>query len=325
MHGRWRSWFASLVLAAALLGAVLHWGEVEQFLLLLRRARPEWLLLAVALQLSTYVSVSAGWAAVLARSGTPRPITRLMRIAISKLFADQAVPSAGMGGNVLLVDQLRGLDVPKGAAVAALLLSMIGYYAAYALLALLMLAMLWLHHKATVLVAGLVTLFLCVAFAIPAMALLLRRRGGAPLSSRIGRSALIRSLLDSMAAVPTALLKDRALLVRVCGFNMLIFLADAGTLFCCLRAVGQYGWPDTPFIAFLMASIVVTLGPVPLGLGSFEATATATLRLLGVPFEAAFAATMLFRLLTLWLPLIPGMILIRRAAMPARKRRPRTE
>jgi uncharacterized membrane protein YbhN (UPF0104 family) len=70
----------------------------------------------------------------------------------------------------------------------------------------------------------------------------------------------------------------------------------------------------------MMASIVVTIGPIPLGLGSFEATSTATLRLLGVPFEAAFAATMLLRLLTLWLPLAPGMILMRGMlkARPAR-------
>lgn len=47
-----------------------------------------------------------------------------------------------MGGNVLLVDQLRGLGVVRGTAVAALLLSMIGFYAAYALFALAMLVLL---------------------------------------------------------------------------------------------------------------------------------------------------------------------------------------
>ena len=60
-----------------------------------------------------------------------------------------------------------------------------------------------------------------------------------------------------------------------------------------------------------MASIVVTLGPVPLGLGSFEATSTAMLHHLGVPLAAALAGTMLTRLFTLWLPLLPGLILLR--------------
>ena len=82
-------------------------------------------------------------------------------------------------------------------------------------------------------------------------------------------------------------------------------------MFACLRALGQTVSPETAYIALIMASIVVTLGPIPLGLGSFEATSVATLHLLGTPVEAAFAGTMLLRLLTLWLPLIPGMVMMR--------------
>ncbi len=99
---------------------------------------------------------------------------------MTKLFADQALPSAGMGGNVLLVDQLRGIGVERGTAVAALIISMIGFYAAYALFAIIMLVLLWFHDRATPLMAGLVTLFLCVALAIPSLALWLRNRGSEP-------------------------------------------------------------------------------------------------------------------------------------------------
>lgn len=311
--GRWRGWFITILFAAALLGAVAHWGQVANFLLLLRKAQPHWLGVAVLLQLSTYASVASGWAAVLRRAGTPRPLRRLMRIAIVKLFADQAVPSAGMGGNVLLVDQLSGLGVAKGAAVAALLLSMIGFYAAYALFAAVTLVLLWDHDRATPLMAGVVTLFLLVAFTIPALALWLRRRGSRPLPPRIERIAFIQSLLDTVAEAPGDLLGDRRLLARVTLFNALIFLADAATLYACLRALGEEAALSTALIAYIMASIAVTLAPIPMGLGSFEATATATLHLLGVPVEAAFAGTMLLRLLTLWLPLLPGLLLLRGA------------
>ncbi|WP_208759579.1 lysylphosphatidylglycerol synthase domain-containing protein [Sphingobium fuliginis] len=104
-----RSWFISVLTVAALVGVVLHFGEVETFLQLLARAHPLWLAVAILLQLSTYVSVASGWSAVLRRAGSPQPFGKLLRIAITKLFADQAVPSAGMGGNVLLVDQLMAL------------------------------------------------------------------------------------------------------------------------------------------------------------------------------------------------------------------------
>jgi len=49
-----------------------------------------------------------------------------------------------------------------------------------------------------------------------------------------------------------------------------------------------------------------------MGLGTFEATGVAMLRLTGVPFEAAVTAILLLRGLTLWLPLLPGLILLRR-------------
>ncbi|AHE53610.1 MULTISPECIES: lysylphosphatidylglycerol synthase transmembrane domain-containing protein [Sphingomonadaceae] len=316
--GAWRPWFLGIILVAALVGAVLHFGEIENFGRLVARANLFWLALAVLFQLSTYASVAAGWAVVLRCAGTPRPLPRLMRIALTKLFADQAVPSAGMGGNVLLVDQLVRLRVPRGTAVAALLVSMIGYYAAFAFFAIVMLVLLWLHDKATPLMAGAVTTFLLVALAIPSLALWLRHRGSQPLSPRLERVGVVRNLLEIVGQAPTDLIGDRQLLVRVTGFNGAVFLADAATLWASLNALGEPAAFGTGFIALIMASIIVTLGPIPLGLGSFEATSIATLGLLGVPIETAFAATMLLRILTLWLPLLPGLITMRSAL----KRRP---
>ncbi|WP_404477651.1 lysylphosphatidylglycerol synthase transmembrane domain-containing protein [Novosphingobium sp. BL-52-GroH] len=316
--GAWRSWLLGIILVAALVGAVLRFGEIENFARLIARANPLWFALAVLFQLSTYAGVAAGWATVLHSAGTPRPLPRLMRIAITKLFADQAVPSAGMGGNVLLVDQLVRLRVPRGTAVAALLVSMIGYYAAFAFFAVAMLVLLWLHDKATPLMAGVVTTFLLVALAIPSLALWLRHRGSQPLSPRLERMGVVRNLFEIVGQAPAKLIGDRQLLVRVTGFNGWVFLADAATLWACLHALGEPASFGTGFIALIMASIVVTLGPIPLGLGSFEATSTATLGLLRVPIETAFAATMLLRILTLWLPLLPGLLMMRSAL----KRRP---
>ncbi|AHE52125.1 lysylphosphatidylglycerol synthase transmembrane domain-containing protein [Sphingomonas sanxanigenens] len=306
-----RRWFPAILLAGAVLAAVLHFGEIEQFAELIESARPGWLVLAICLQLATYASVASGWRLVLHRADSAQPLARLMRVAVLKLFADQAIPSAGMGGNVLLVDQLHALGASRGAAVAALLISMIGFYAAFATFALLMLLLLWQDAAASPLIAGLVTLFLAVAFAIPTFALWLSHRGRHPLPPALGQIGIARTLMQTVGEAPPELLRDRSLILKVTGFNALIFLADAATLWVCVRAVGQPLPFATAFIALIMASIVVTLGPVPLGLGSFEATSTAALHLLGVPLEAAFAGTMLTRLFTLWLPLLPGIMLLR--------------
>lgn len=57
---------------------------------------------------------------------------------------------------------------------------------------------------------------------------------------------------------------------------------------------------------------VATIGLVPLGLGTFEATAVGLLHALGVGVETAFAATLMLRGLTFWLPMLPGVWLARR-------------
>ena len=61
-----------------------------------------------------------------------------------------------------------------------------------------------------------------------------------------------------------------------------------------------------------MASIAAILGPIPLGLGTFEAACVGMLSLLGIAIESALAATLLLRRLTFWLPMVPGLWLARR-------------
>ena len=56
------------------------------------------------------------------------------------------------------------------------------------------------------------------------------------------------------------------------------------------------------------------------GIGVSVIALVATLGLLGTPVEAAFAGTMLLRLLTLWLPLIPGLFIMRAGLLKGRRR-----
>jgi uncharacterized protein (TIRG00374 family) len=90
-----------------------------------------------------------------------------------------------------------------------------------------------------------------------------------------------------------------------------VFLLDALTLWLAFQALGQ---PTAAWIAlagFMVGSIAETVDPNPLGLGTFEASATGMLTLLGVPIEPALSATLLLRALTFWLPMVPGMWIAR--------------
>jgi glycosyltransferase 2 family protein len=53
-------------------------------------------------------------------------LRKLLPVARSKLFADQMILAASMGGNMLLVERPMELGTLRGTVVAALLVSMIG-------------------------------------------------------------------------------------------------------------------------------------------------------------------------------------------------------
>jgi uncharacterized protein (TIRG00374 family) len=308
-------WQGGLALGLVLLLIVLliagRLAEIDRWVALAERARPGWLAAALFLQALTYVCLALGWRAVLSGASAAVSLPRLLPIALAKLFADQALPSAGLGGHLVTIERMRALGVPQPAAMGAVLLTLIGYYTSYAVLALGALAVLWMNRDASLWLAGIVTLFLLVATAIPALALWLRRRGHEVLPGWLDRVGPLHRVLDVMAQAPRDLLRRPSLILTVTLCNGLIFLLDSATLVVCLLALGEGAHPAAAFCALIMASIASTLSPVPMGLGSFEATSAAMLTMLGIHLEPALAATLLLRGLTLWLPLLPGLVLMR--------------
>lgn len=117
---------------------------------------------------------------------------------------------------------------------------------------------------------------------------------------------------NAVAQAPTDLLRKPSLLAEASALQLGIFFLDALTLWLSFRAIGESVDFWIVFGSFVMASVAATIGPIPLGLGTFEAGSVAMLRLLGVPFEAALTSTLLLRGLTFWLPMLPGLWLARR-------------
>ena len=123
-------------------------------------------------------------------------------------------------------------------------------------------------------------------------------------------------LLRAIADAPTDLLRDPVLLAQTVTLEFAVFALDGLTLWLVLRALGDSPAIWVAFVSFIMASMAATLGPIPLGLGTFEAACVGMLSLLGVAIEAALAATLLLRGLTFWLPMVPGLWLARREIAP---------
>ena len=301
-----------MLLMGGVVIAALHWGDVKAFGKLLTTVKPLWLVVAFGLQLATYVGLAAQWWLVLRKGRSPEDGSDLLRLTFAKHFADQVVPTAGLSGNVLVVDRLVSLGVPRRNAVAALLLQVVAYYISYALGSLWVLVVLWWKSRSSLLLTGAVLVFLVIAIGIPWATLWLHRRGQERLPRWVARWSKASNFFKLVGEAPRELVRDRQLISWLSLLNLTVFVADAATMQACVLALGVHAPLSAGYAAFMMASIAVILGPIPMGLGSFEAVSIAMLRLFGIPFEAALSATLLFRGFTLWLPLIPGGLLLRK-------------
>lgn len=306
-----RNWLLGLFLMAGLVLVVSHFGELENFFRLVRRAKPVWLGLALMLQLATYISVAAVWYLALRSAGVRCSLLSLIPLGIAKLFSDQAMPSGGMSGNALLIAALNRRGIPNHLCMAALLLSLVAYYGAYLIAALATLLLLHFHHAIHAWIVLVVVVFSLVAVGIPAGALGLRSLGRKELPKPLRRMPGLDKLMQAIGDAPRQLLRSPALILVAILLHASVFALDAATMWVMLRVVDVSISFWAVFPSFVLASMVATIGPIPLGIGSFEAISVGMLGVMGVPIEAALAATLLLRGFTLWLPMLPGMWLVR--------------
>jgi len=309
-------WAFGLLTLFALILVILHFSSLEEFTRLALAARPEWFILACIAQAATYVSASLVWRQVLRRAGYPRRLRTLIPLGIAKLFTDQVVPTGGVSGAILVVKGLTRRGVPTNAAMAVLLVGLVAYFGAYLVSVLASLAILWLHDRANASLFVVVTIFVAIVVAIPSGVLWMRQWANRVPAIWLRRLPGVALLVEAIAKAPTDLLRDPRLLGETVTLELAVFVFDALTLWLVFRALG-----DTPaiwvaFVSFIMASMAATVGPIPLGLGTFEAACVGMLSLLGVGIEAALAATLLLRGLTFWLPMAPGLWLARREFAP---------
>jgi glycosyltransferase 2 family protein len=83
------------------------------------------------------------------------------------------------------------------------------------------------------------------------------------------------------------------------------------TLAVCLNGVSAEISTVAVIGVYLAAEIIGSASPTPGGLGVVEGALVAGLRLFDVPANQAVAAVLLFRLLTFWWPILPGLVAFR--------------
>ena len=306
------AWLLGVLLLASVVGVGVHISELETLTDLIRRMRLRWLLVAGSLQGMTYVCAAAVWQVALAHEGRQTKLRDLVSVALAMLFANQAVPSAGVSGSLVVMRGLRRRGIPGPLVMGALVIGLVTMYAAHLLAIVIRLVLLRVRHAVSLPLLIVAGAFALATVGIP-VGLIWYRESIAPrVRDRLLRVPLVGTFLESIGSAPSGLLHDRPLWRRAVAIQFGEIVLDAATLFVTLTAVGASIAPTAVFGCFVMACAIASVIPVPLGLGTFEGALVGMLRVVGVSIEAALTATLLLRGFTLWLPMLPGLWCARR-------------
>jgi undecaprenyl-diphosphatase len=95
------------------------------------------------------------------------------------------------------------------------------------------------------------------------------------------------------------------------GASAALTLAHVFAFACCVHAVGGNASVLALTAVYLGAASAGSLVPTPGGVGAVESALVAGLVATGLTAQIATAAALLSRLLTVWLPAVPGLVALR--------------
>ncbi|HET7156725.1 MAG TPA: HAD-IC family P-type ATPase, partial [Hyphomicrobiaceae bacterium] len=309
----WLSWFLGGALLAAVIAGALHFSEGQAFIRLAQGAQPWWLLVAVLLQAGTYLAQGAIWRRVTYAAGCRLSRKAAFELSLAKLFADQALPSAGVSSSILVANALGQRDVPSPAVKASVIINIASYHVAYAIALTVALTIMAWRKQANGLVVITTALFLLFSIGLSGAILMFSGRTHERLTAALHRFPGVRTTLSFLAGADARLVRSPRVLAEAISLQGAIVLLDAATIWILILALGVVASAGGVFASFMVASLFRTMGILPGGLGTFEVTSVLTLRMTGIEIPVALAATLLFRGLSFWLPMLPGYWFSRRA------------
>ncbi|MGR6973311.1 lysylphosphatidylglycerol synthase domain-containing protein [Streptomyces cynarae] len=288
-RAHWQAALTLAVLAAAALLALRHWPVIASGADRLTGADPSWLLLGAT-------AATATWAcSALAQQGAvpeALPGGRLVAVQFAASAANHLLP-AGVGAGAVNLRFLTRCGLPVARSATALAVkATAGGMARGALIAVLALAgpgLLRLPRASTALVvaAALVTAALTLLLIGP-----VRRAAGA--------------VLADVRAVHR--LPGRAL--ALWGGSLAFASLHALVVIAVTRSLAVPLPSGRVALAYFVASSAAVLLPTPGGIGGLDAALALALSLSGASGSAAASVVLGYRLLTVWLPLLPGLLVL---------------
>ena len=320
---RWLPWvFGSAILIGVVIVGV-HFSETKDLLRLVQTSQPRWIIVATLLQVLTYLAQGEVFRAPVRVTKHHIGAALVYKLSLVKLFMDQALPSAGISSTVFVAKSLQRNAIPRDVVAASMVLNLASYHIAYIVCLLAALAITTASGHSNWVVLVISVLFLLFAVGLVAAVIAISAGKGKKQAALLERVPVVRSAMQFLTDADARLTQNLRLLAETSFWQVVIFLLDAATMWVLILALGEHASMKGVYASFMISSLLRTMGIVPGGLGTFEATSVLTLRMIGVAIPVALSATLLFRGLTFWLPMLPGLWLSKNIALD-RRQKPRT-
>lgn len=286
------TWVAGAFAAYFLLSQITHvrLGEV------ISEANWAWVAAAFVFSAMSYVAAAMS---LLGFVPEKVPFLRTILAQVAGSFVKLVAPAA-VGGVALNARFLQRAGVRPGLAVASVGASQLFGLGSHILLLLTFGYVTGTEHASSSLspsrtvIAGLLTaaVLVLVVTAIPVLRKFIVTR--------------VRSLFAGVVPRMLDVLQRPQKLVTGIGGMLLLTAMFVMCLDASIRAFGGELSYATIAVVFLTGNALGSAAPTPGGVGAVEAALIAALTLAGLPYETAAPAVLLFRLMTFWLPVIPG-------------------
>lgn len=286
-----------------------------------------WVLAAFVCALAGYCMIGLALAEVLHLLGYELSSAEVFGIAFVSTTANYFVSTAGISGFALKAHLLRKRGVPYGATVTASVLSSAILYLVLAVIIVEGLVYLILHVEGSTLpvAASALGLAVLLAAAVPALLLFFNDQARGRISRKLFHWANRGAYAFSKSEIPkedfeefeaqlreglSAVRRSKGRMTKTVLFTTADWALSILTLFFCMRAVGVHLGVG-PLTAGFTAGMAASLTPfLPGGLGVVEGSMAAVFGRLGVEWEQAFVAVLLFRLAYYALPGLLSIIVL---------------
>lgn len=276
--------------------------EVAHAIQLLRTIQRGWIFALLVAALSLHALLAWALASVVRVTGSTVPypdafITRAEREMIATMM-----PMGGLASWLVLVQRFGRYGVTAATAgLATLLYSVVGHLS---FILVVIPTVIWFalsQGSQPVVWIGLAVVIASVAVVITLVVALLRGVTFPPTIEQRLPAAIhdARDQIKQMTVRPTQLLPP--LLISL-GAD----LAGAAGVWVALHAVGEPSSVMVALAAYVVGTLMLLAAPVFQGVGFVEASMTVTMQQMGVPLEQALAATLLYRVVDIWLPVALG-------------------